>query len=245
VSALAFARRVLARWDRRVVSPRPLGLVLARPPAPAPARRRPAILSAPGRHETHVHLQPRIALTIVRPTALTAELRSTTAVAAGSAASALSRVEQLVLRNTSALHAQRLVERTLARATRIELLARSARAPMPIAVPAPGTPVLGAPASLLVASPEPAAPVLGASASPLAASPARTAELVVRRPAAAAALEQAARERSEHAAFRETDATRAAAAPVVPPVDLARLTDQVVAAIDGRLTAQAERLGRS
>ena len=238
MTASAFARRLLARWDRRVASPRPLGLVLARPPAPAPGRRRPAILPAPGRHETHVHLRPRIALTVVRPAALTVvETRPAVfAAAAAQPQSVLPPVQQLILRNTSALLAERLVERTLARSTRVEVLAR------------PGATVAPAAARVFDAPGTPPAARFDATATPPAAVPVtRPAELVVRRPAAAAEEEdRAARERLGRAAeLLESGAARAAATPAVPPVDLVRLTDQVVAAIDGRLASQAERLGRA
>ena len=133
-------------------------------------------------------------------------------------------MEQLILRNTSALLAERLVERTLARSTRVDVLVR------------PGATV--APA---------AARVFGAPApAPAAAPAARAAELVVRRPAVAAEEDRVARGRPGRAAEPlEPGAARTAATSTVPPVDLVRLTDQVVAAIDGRLTSQAERLGRA
>jgi hypothetical protein len=228
---LDFALGLLARWDRRVASPRPLGLVLARPPAGTRPGRRPAILPAPGRSDTHVHLQPRIALTVVRSSTLTTALSTTLTegVKHGAAEPRPLDLEQLVLRNTTARLAERVVERIVARGTRVEVVGREG-------VPAPATSLGRRSGSPLGAGP--------AGPAPFAGGPAHPAPLVVRRPTAFAASQG----ESGGLPGGGQPAGSPARIPVpvaAPSIDLVRLTDQVVTAIDARLTAQSERLGRA
>jgi hypothetical protein len=207
VRLLAFARSLLARWDRRVATPRPLGLVFRQSPS-APRRARAAsarLLQTHVRRDVHVDLQPRIELTVVRPTAgaHTRTVRETAS--AGATLERLEAVHELVLRNTSVLAAERLLERALTRSRRVEVLVR------------PG------PAGRLPA------------AEPSGVPPA----LVVQRAAAPERSERAETHR-EPWPFEEPRPRP----PAPADVDVGHLTDRVVAAIDHRLTAHAERLGR-
>lgn len=210
MSPLAFARALLARWDRRVAAPRPLGLVFRAPPRPGRPPRTRAASAAPAlprlRQSVRVDLRPAISLTVLRPEATShalSPLRTEPAEPGGE----LPRLERLVIRDRGALAGERLVERLLSRSRRVELLARSA--PPGAAVRAAGAEAPALPPRI----------VLQRTASVTAESPARASD---------------------------APPPRAPAPPVaVPPsLDLGRLTDQVMSAIDGRLTAHAERLGR-
>jgi hypothetical protein len=209
VSPLAFARALIGRWDRRVIWPRPLGMVF-RTPAPAgrPARTRPEPASQflqTLRQSVRVDLRPAIALTLVRPLELSHQTASTREVESIESAAERTRVEQLVLRNSSALASERVLERALSRSRRVELLVRSA----------PGSAVARA-----------------------AGGPDLPPRLVVQRAAAPPAAESTQPARHDQLS---RPAPRDLASP---ELDLGRLTDQVVGAIDGRLAAHAERLGR-
>jgi hypothetical protein len=209
VSPLAFARVLLARWDRRVTAPRPLGLVFRAPPRPGRPPRpvvAPAAPALPRLHQSlRVDLRPALSLTVVRP----AETSHTTTVLhmepAEPGAERVS-LEQLVIRDSSALAGARLVERVLSRSRRVELMARSA--PPSAALRAREPELLGLPP-----------------------------RLVLQR---AGSGSRSSRELASEAPPR----TPAPPAQIQPALDLGRLTDQVMSAIDGRLTAHAERLGR-
>jgi hypothetical protein len=205
VSALAFARALLARWDRRVVWPGPLGLVFRTPPLPGrPPRAREAVrpLVLPRLHRSlNVDLRPAISLTVVRPAAETTRVER---IEAGSERVDLSR---LVIRNTSALLAERMLERALSRSRRVELLVRAEHS----------------------VTPAPAGDRMRAALPP---------ELVVQRGTPAPPDP-----RGEPESDRPPAAPLAVREPAAPELDLGRLTDQVVSAIDGRLTVHAERLG--
>jgi hypothetical protein len=150
-------------------------------------------------------VRPNIALTVVRPTAAAAIARQRELVSSTAPAVERSPGRDLVLRNTSMLTAERLVERVLARSRRVEVLVR----PGPQGTVASALGPMTTPPPLVV---QYGAPDPGRPAEP---------QTTQRAPAAAQP------------------------APVIPAdVDLARLTDHVVTAIDSRLTAQAERLGR-
>jgi len=208
---LAFARALLERWDRRVISPRPLGMVFRRPQRPGVA----TVSRDAGRTELHRHfkntlhvdLRPRIVLTVVRPDA-SREMRTAHA---GPAAAPRGPIPagRLGLRNTSAAAAERVVERLLSRARRVDVVVRP--------------------------------PAAGAEMQREHAAPDPPPALVVQRPAAPAAA--ATLERHPDALSR-TAPGMPDAAPPAPPIDLGQITDQVVSAIDYRLSAQAERLGR-
>ena len=202
---LAFARALLERWDRRVVSPRPLGLVFRQPPTPPPARRHDSVVTHTHvRRNLHVDLRPNIALTVVRPAAAAAIARQHELVSSTASIIERSAGRDLVLRNTSLLTAERLVERVLSRSKRVEVLVR----------PGPKGTVASALGSMTTPPP-----------------------LVIQH----GAPEQ--RRPAEPQTARRAPAAQPA--PAIPTdVDLARLTDHVVTAIDSRLTAQAERLGR-
>jgi hypothetical protein len=208
VSPLAFARALLARWDRRVAAPRPLGLVFRVPPLPGRPPRSRAPVAATVlprlRQSIRVDLRPAISLTVVRPLSAS-QTTSLERTESSTRATERESLEQLVIRTGGALGAERMVERVLARSRRVEVVARGA---------APG------------------------SAAPPALRHELPPALVVQRAAPAPDDSRA------HA--REAAHARAAtpAEPAAPPLDLGRLTDQVMSAIDGRLTAHAERLGR-
>jgi hypothetical protein len=221
-SAAAFARRIATRWERRIVSPRPLGLSLLQP-----ARNG---VGGVGARTTNVALRlaPRVSLTVVRPERLESVLAhvavQTTVLreragSAGPAAGAAAAPPATLLRETASLtalrltafeRAEQLVGRLQSRAARIETLHRPV---LPQALPA----------SLTLAPPSPARPA--------------TAALVVRtqRVDETRTPEERPPARLEHGP---------AAGAAVPELSVARLTDSVVAAIDQRLLAQAERLGR-
>src|SRR5581483_2852558 len=118
VSPLAFARALLARWDRRVAAPRPLGLVFRAPPRPGRPPRTRAASAAPAlprlRQSVRVDLRPAISLTVLRPEATShalSPLRTEPAEPGGE----LPRLERLVIRDRGALAGERLVERLLSR----------------------------------------------------------------------------------------------------------------------------------
>jgi hypothetical protein len=208
VSPLLFAHALIARWSQRVVWPRPLGMIFLAPRAPERETRRrrpmaPQLLQGL-RQSVHVDLRPTIALTLVRPL----EMRHSTSTrpfeSRGSGSAGVE-LEQLVLRNSSALMGERVLERALSRSRRVELLVRSAPAPgVTRGVTAPDLPP-----QLVVQR----APAPGAAESPQA-------------PRQDSFSRPSPRELAQH------------------ELDLGRLTDSVVTAIDGRLTAHAERLGR-
>src|SRR5436305_7720736 len=80
-------------------------------------------LALPRLHRSvNVDLRPAISLTVVRPAA------ETTRVERSEAGSERVDLSRLVIRNTSALHAERTLERALSRSRRVELLARSEHA---------------------------------------------------------------------------------------------------------------------
>jgi hypothetical protein len=208
--ALSFARSLLARWDRRVISPGPLGLLFLRAPEARRATQGDSLTtvnvdrSVHVRSDMHLRLNPRISLVLVR---------NATAPAAGAAGPATPQsVRNLVLRDTTALRTERLLTRLLDRGVRVE----------------------GAPA------PRPGAAAPAAS-SPLA-SP--RAGLVMRR---GEAPDEPAPGRARPAAYGDPGPlTPPSADPAPPPsaVDVGRLTDQVLSAIDHRIVAHSERLGR-
>jgi hypothetical protein len=208
VRAHEFARRVFARWDRRVVSPLPLGLVFLQRPARPRQQAAPAVSL---RRDLHLHVRPQISLVLVRPAQTTAEAHYR-------AGDRTTLAGPLVLRARAAGRAERLVERLFARGTRVEV--STGPVASHLGQPPRGVPALASPPQLTVRRSEPAAgderrderhERLGKVENSVAAADART-------PSCAAAD---------------------------PVVDVGRLTDQVVAAIDQRLVAQAERLGRS
>lgn len=208
MSPLAFAGALLARWDRRVAAPRPLGLVFREPPRPGRPPRAP--LPAPVlprlRQSVRVDLRPAISLTVVRPPGA----RHTTSVhhkLSSSSTSDHASLERLVIRDGSALAAQRVVERVLSRSRRVELLA-------------------------------PGAPPSSTAELPLSQPPGLPPRLVVQR--AVATTGDSRPPAHDGAPARPSTPP----APIPPALDLGRLTDQVMSAIDGRLIAQAERLGR-
>jgi hypothetical protein len=116
-------------------------------------------------------------------------------------------LSRLVIRNTSALLAERMLERALSRSRRVELLVRAEHR------------VTSAPAG----------DRMRAALPP---------ELVVQRGTPAPPDP-----RGEPESDRPPAAPLAVREPAAPELDLGRLTDQVVSAIDGRLTVHAERLG--
>ena len=210
-SPLAFARSLLARWDRRAISPRPLGLLFLRPPEP----QRAAGASSPTtvhvdrsvhvRSDTHLQLNPRISLVLVRHAAA--------ASAAAAKPGTVLSVRDLVLRDTTAVRTERLLTRLLHRGVRVE----GAAAPRPDAE----------------------APAVR---SPLATP---RAELVMRR---GEATPEPAPGRARSAPYDEPGpGPQPAGAPAALPaaVDVGRLTDQVLSAIDRRIVSHSERLGRS
>jgi hypothetical protein len=209
VRALAFARAVLARWDRRVVSPLPLGVVFLRRPARQRRQASPAVFSL--RRDVHLHLRPQISVALVRRVQAASEAyhrsRDRTSILA-----------PLVLRTSTAVEAQRLVERLLVRGTRIEVSTGSVegrRSEPP------------RPARMLTQPPQ----------------------LTVLRSDRATRDERREDQRELSGAVERSPAAADLRAPALSAaelgVDVRRLTDQVVAAIDRRLVAQAERLGRS
>ena len=205
---LSFVRALLARWDRRVVSPRPLGLVFLRrsePPAPLYA------LSSSTRADLHVHLRPRIELTLVRQDTVVG-----TNIDTSSRTTVLPSAGALVLRTATTERSERLVERTLARGRRIETVA------------SPATP----------SAPGAARPLL----APVLASPVRP-ELVTRRWSATDQSDGVPPRPS--APVFHAPPPGAASVGELPTLDVDRLTDEVLSAIDSRLVARAERLGRS
>ncbi len=110
VRLLAFARSLLARWDRRVVSPRPLGLVFRQAPrARAVHRRHGNVTHTHLRRDLHVDLHPRIALTVVRPPGEAGTGTVRERVSTGSTVERAGMHHELVLRNTSLLAAERVV----------------------------------------------------------------------------------------------------------------------------------------
>lgn len=207
--ALAFARAVLARWDLRVVSTRPLGVVFLQRPA-RQRRQAPAVFSL--RRDVHLHLRPQISLALVR--SVRAAASETHYHRSGDRMTLLT---PLVLRASAAVEAQRLVERLLVRGTSSEVSTGSVEGR---SEPLRRAPILTQPPQLTVLR------------SDRATGDERRED---RRELPGAV------ERSLAAAELRTPAHAA----VEPGVDVGRLTDQVVAAIDRRLVAQAERLGRS
>jgi hypothetical protein len=207
VRALAFVRSLLARWDRRVLSPLPLGLVVLRTPEPsAPLY----ALSSSWRADLHVHLRPLIELTLVRH-----GTTISTNVDASSRTTVLPHVGALVLRTATTERSERLLERTLGRGRRIETGA------------SPQAPHAQVATYALHAQP---------SAAPLLTT------LVTRREPPTTRAD--AIEAGPSAPLFQAP-SRAAAVAEPPTLDVGRLTDQVLSAIDSRLVARAERLGRS
>lgn len=207
--ALAFARAVLARWDRRVVSPLPLGVVFLQRPA-RQRRQAPGVFSL--RRDVHLHLRPQISLALVRNVRATAG--ETHYHRSGERMTLLT---PLVLRATAAVEAQRLVERLLVRGTSSEVSA-------------------GSPESRS----EPPRPALILTQPP---------QMTVLRSDRTSGDERREEQRELPGAVERSLAAADLRAPALaaaePGVDVGRLTDQVVAAIDRRLVVQAERLGRS
>jgi hypothetical protein len=212
VTSLAFARALLARWDRRVVATQPIARVFLRRPDPGRAPMEAAVETLSLRRDVHVDLRPQISLTLVRGGGVTVY-----ATHVGGDRVSVPQLEKLVLRTSSAVRAERLLERLVSRGERVEVIHR----------------------------PPPAA--LGRTGAPHRKDTARP-ELLVRR-AADAVADDGAHRQAPRLRGSGSDVLTAASARSIPPaeptVDVSRVTDQVLAAIDGRLIAQGERLGRS
>jgi hypothetical protein len=157
--------------------------------------------------DVHVDIQPRIALTVVRPLAQfeTQDVREHSS--SRSMFERLGGIDRLILRNTSAIGAERVLERALSKSRRVEVLYRSA----------------------------PAATLLAEGDRSRMPPP-----LVVQHMAARHQVEGESRPAGPREATRPASHDSARA-----DLDLGRITDHVVTAIDNRLAAHAERLGRS
>jgi hypothetical protein len=209
VRALSFAERLLRRWRIERLSVTPLGLIFRRA---RPARVEPVSIAV-----THLggrvvlDLRPRIDLTVVRPVATSSDETP------GSATTVLRETrERLVLRRATARPVEKLVERVLARAVRVESTALS--------TPRPRT------------SSFPAGP-----ARPSTALVVRQ-ELV--REQRGMDRDRGAHRSAADAQAALTQVTLPEPLAALPLLDVEALTDRVVASIDRRIVVEAERTGR-
>ncbi|HEY7619505.1 MAG TPA: hypothetical protein VH834_07015 [Solirubrobacteraceae bacterium] len=212
--ALAFARARLRRADRRVADPAPLGVTFLRV-APAPGT------AARRSHVSHVgvalhlHLRPRLTVASCPPQ--------------GASEPPALPAARSVLRPRVVERGERLVERLSARGLRAETGPPGA----PGANGAPGRLAVPTPAMVPPRAWQP--PLRTVVVQRATAAPDGGAE-----PPAAPALPSAADLR----AAAQPPLRAAAAAGGGGGLDLARVTDQVIAAIDRRIVVQRERLGR-
>lgn len=212
----AFARAVIARHWRRVVDPHPLGVTFARPGfAPMPGAA-PAIVD----RRIALTMAPRLQLSIAVRSGAAADAtpRSSGArdmtVAAAPGATVVSRAERLV---------ERLGDRGVRVPPRPTAAAPPAAPPQRAERPAPGPADLALPVPAVVARPAGAVPAAAARAGASAAGMAAPA-------AATAAVGPAA-------------GPLGAPVAAAPELDLARVTDAVIASIDRRVIAESERMG--
>jgi hypothetical protein len=215
--ASAFSRALAARHERRIVDRRPLAMALLRQAAGP---------GASGGGATHLHsltIAPRLRLTLAAPQRVAA---------AASAELPPAAPVQPPLRTVVAVRAEKLTERVMSRGVRIDprpagldAAARRARAAHPAAPPATAAaPVAAADLAVPVRTTVVASP-------PAAADPARAPGSP--QPPAAAPFPLV------------THPTAGGTAPRhAPPIDVARVTDAVIASIDRRIVAESERLGR-
>jgi hypothetical protein len=222
-SPLSFVTSLLARFERRVSDAAPVGIVFRRPTRWTNVTNRVFRLIGP---QVRLELAPRIELTLVRPPAAGPQRAAEAGFAAPPAtvevrvgAAAPSNVDMLVIRTRARTVCERFAERLFARSIRVEPTA-------------PGAAATAAPLQARPALPEPRFPTLAVRCF---------APVEVRRLGAEGSAATAQQPATNGAHF-PAPATTAAA--IAAPFEVDRMTDQVLAAIDRRLIAQRERLGR-
>jgi hypothetical protein len=215
----ALARAIGARYTARSRWAGPAGLIFRRP--------QPGLTIQQVRHEAHAHFSPRLALTLLAwsPPPVLAAVRE----AGTGLQMPVSRLERRlemhllqrsVIERTETERSERFTRRFVERGERVESVRQR-----------PGTAAL---------------PVTRADAP--AASLAQPAPRLLYRPPSAATVSEAGQAPvafpRDAAPRQPLPAQRASLAPELAPADINRLTDQVIQAIDHRIIAQRERLGR-